>query len=135
MAQNQYEVEIKLGLDKSTQLLDREIEKIDKTLTDKMSKLNKQFEESIKGQNLTAQERFARRSDFLQKNNSSTQSLQSQKETLLSKKAQISKMSGEISNIGSVNSQFDTIGKYLAERVDFIKQLDSWIGQYTKQIT
>lgn len=134
MAQNQYEVEIKLGLDKSTQLLDREIEKIDKTLTDKMSKLNKQFEESIKGQNLTAQERFARRSDFLQKNNSSTQSLQSQKETLLSKKAQISKMSGEISNIGSVNSQFDTIGKYLAERVDFIKQLDSWIGQYTKQI-
>lgn len=135
MAQNQYEVEIKLGLDKSIQLLDREIEKIDKTLTDKMSKLNKQFEESIKGQNLTAQERFARRSDFLQKNNSSTQSLQSQKETLLSKKAQISKMSGEISNIGSVNSQFDTIGKYLAERVDFIKQLDSWIGQYTKQIT
>lgn len=135
MAQNQYEVEIKLGLDKSTQLLDREIEKIDKTLTDKMSKLNKQFEESIKGQNLTAQERFARRSDFLQKNNSSTQSLQSQKETLLSKKAQISKMSGEISNIGSVNSQFDTIGKYLTERVDFIKQLDSWIGQYTKQIT
>lgn len=135
MAQNQYEVEIKLGLDKSTQLLDREIEKIDKTLTDKMSKLNKQFEESIKGQNLTAQERFARRSDFLQKNNSSTQSLQSQKETLLSKKAQISKMSGEISNIGSVNSQFDTIGKYLAERVGFIKQLDSWIGQYTKQIT
>lgn len=135
MAQNQYEVEIKLGLDKSTQLLDREIEKIDKTLIDKMSKLNKQFEESIKGQNLTAQERFARRSDFLQKNNSSTQSLQSQKETLLSKKAQISKMSGEISNIGSVNSQFDTIGKYLAERVDFIKQLDSWIGQYTKQIT
>lgn len=135
MAQNQYEVEIKLGLDKSTQLLDREIEKIDKTLIDKMSKLNKQFEESIKGQNLTAQERFARKSDFLQKNNSSTQSLQSQKETLLSKKAQISKMSGEISNIGSVNSQFDTIGKYLAERVDFIKQLDSWIGQYTKQIT
>ena len=135
MAQNQYKVEIKLGLDKSTQLLDREIEKIDKTLTDKMSKLNKQFEESIKGQNLTAQERFARRSDFLQKNNSSIQSLQSQKETLLSKKAQISKMSGEISNIGSVNSQFDTIGKYLAERVDFIKQLDSWIGQYTKQIT
>lgn len=135
MAQNQYEVEIKLGLDKSTQLLDREIEKIDKTLTDKMSKLNKQFEESIKGQNLTTQERFARRSDFLQKNNSSIQSLQSQKETLLSKKAQISKMSGEISNIGSVNSQFDTIGKYLAERVDFIKQLDSWIGQYTKQIT
>lgn len=135
MAQNQYEVEIKLGLDKSTQLLDREIEKIDKTLIDKMSKLNKQFEESIKGQNLTVQERFARRSDFLQKNNSSTWSLQSQKETLLSKKAQISKMSGEISNIGSVNSQFDTIGKYLAERVDFIKQLDSWIGQYTKQIT
>lgn len=135
MAQNQYEVEIKLGLDKSTQLLDREIEKIDKTLTDKMSKLNKQFEESIKGQNLTAQERFARRSDFLQKNSGSTQSLQSQKETLLNKKAQISKMLGEISNIGSVNSQFDTIGKYLAERVDFIKQLDSWIGQYTKQIT
>lgn len=135
MAQNQYEVEIKLGLDKSTQLLDREIEKIDKILIDKMSKLNKQFEESIKGQNLTAQERFARRSDFLQKNNSSTYSLQSQKETLLSKKAQISKMSGEISNIGSVNSQFDTIGKYLAKRVDFIKQLDSWIGQYTKQIT
>lgn len=135
MAQNQYEVEIKLGLDKSSQLLDREIEKIDKTLTDKMSKFNKQFEESIKGQNLTAQERFARRSDFLQKNSGSTQSLQSQKETLLSKKAQISKMLGEISNIGSVNSQFDTIGKYLAERVDFIKQLDSWIGQYTKQIT
>lgn len=135
MAQNQYEVEIKLGLDKSSQLLDREIEKIDKTLTDKTSKFNKQFEESIKGQNLTAQERFARRSDFLQKNSGSTQSLQSQKETLLSKKAQISKMLGEISNIGSVNSQFDTIGKYLAERVDFIKQLDSWIGQYTKQIT
>lgn len=41
MAQNQYEVEIKLGLNKSTQLLDQEIEKIDKTLTDKMSKLNK----------------------------------------------------------------------------------------------
>lgn len=135
MAQNQYEVEIKLGLDKSTQLLDREIEKIDKTLTDKMSKLNKQFEESIKGQNLTAQERFARRSDFLQRNSSSTQSLQSQKETLLSKKAQIAKMSGEIANIGSATSQFDTIGKYLAERIDFIKQLDSWIGQYTKQIT
>ena len=135
MAQNQYEVEIKLGLDKSSQLLDREIEKIDKMLTDKMSKLNKQFEESIRGQNLTAQERFARRSDFLQKNSGSTQSLQSQKETLLSKKAQISKMLGEISNIGSVNSQFETIGKYLAERVDFIKQLDSWIGQYTKQIT
>ena len=135
MAQNQFEVEIKLGLDKSTQLLDREIQKIDKTLTDKIGQLNKQFDESIKGQNLTTQERFSRRSDFLQKNSSSTQSLQSQKEVLLGKKARISEMSSEISKIGNGTSQFDTIGKYLAERIDFIKQLDSWIGQYTKEIT
>ena len=59
MAQNQFEVEIKLGLDKSTQLLDREIQKIDKTLTDKIGQLNKQFDESIKRQNLTTQERFS----------------------------------------------------------------------------
>jgi len=44
-------------------------------------------------------------------------------------------MSSEISKIGNGTSQFDTIGKYLAERIDFIKQLDSWIGQYTKEIT
>ena len=133
MAQNQFEVEIKLGLDKSTQLLDREIQKIDKTLTDKIGQLNKQFDESIKGQNLTTQERFSRRSDFLQKNSSSTQSLQSQKEVLLGKKARISEMSSEISKIGNGTSQFDTIGKYLAERIDFINNQILGLGNILKK--
>ena len=55
---NEYEVQIKLGLDKSVEVLDKQIGEIEQKLQQRMENVNKNFEKSIKGKNLSAQERF-----------------------------------------------------------------------------
>ena len=45
---NEYEVQIKLGLDKSVEVLDKQIGEIEQKLQQRMENVNKNFEKSIK---------------------------------------------------------------------------------------
>ena len=65
---NEYEVQIKLGLDKSVEVLDKQIGEIEQKLQQRMENVNKNFEKSIKGKNLSAQERFNAKYDYANNN-------------------------------------------------------------------
>ena len=65
---NEYEVQIKLGLDKSVEVLDKQIGEIEQKLQQRMENVNKNFEKSIKGKNLSSQEKFNAKYDYTNNN-------------------------------------------------------------------
>ena len=65
---NEYEVQIKLGLDKSVEVLDKQIGEIEQKLHQRMENVNKNFEKSIKGKNLSSQEKFNAKYDYTNNN-------------------------------------------------------------------
>ena len=136
MAQNQFEVDIKLGLDKSVQVLDSEIEKIDQQLLKATEKMNKRFEKSIKGKNLSMSEKFAARDEYVKSHTTaSAQQMQEKRAALSSQRDKAKSMIGDMGAIASGNESLGTIGSYISKRIDFLKSLDTLVSQYSKQIT
>lgn len=87
---NEYEVQIKLGLDKSVEVLDKQIGEIEQKLQQRMENVNKNFEKSIKGKNLSAQERFNAKYDYANNNYNNSKYVQNleKKKTSLTQQRQ-----------------------------------------------
>lgn len=87
---NEYEVQIKLGLDKSVEVLDKQIGEIEQKLQQRMENVNKNFEKSIKSKNLSSQEKFNAKYDYTNNNYNNSKYVQNleKKKTSLTQQRQ-----------------------------------------------
>lgn len=134
---NEYEVQIKLGLDKSVEVLDKQIGEIEQKLQQRMENVNKNFEKSIKGKNLSAQERFNAKYDYANNNYNNSkyvQNLEKKKISLTQQRQNAVQMSKDIDSIGQGNESLPKIEDYIKSRIDFIKGLDSLVKKYGEEI-
>lgn len=134
---NEYEVQIKLGLDKSVEVLDKQIGEIEQKLQQRMENVNKNFEKSIKGKNLSAQERFNAKYDYANNNYNNSkyvQNLEKKKTSLTQQRQNAVQMSKDIDSIGQGNETLPKIEEYIKSRIDFIKGLDSLVKKYGEEI-
>lgn len=134
---NEYEVQIKLGLDKSVEVLDKQIGEIEQKLQQRMENVNKNFEKSIKGKNLSAQERFNAKYDYVNNNYNNSkyvQNLEKKKTFLTQQRQNAVQMSKDIDSIGQGNETLPKIEEYIKSRIDFIKGLDSLVKKYGEEI-
>ena len=134
---NEYEVQIKLGLDKSVEVLDKQIGEIEQKLQQRMENVNKSFEKSIKGKNLSSQEKFNAKYDYANNNYNNSkyvQNLEKKKISLTQQRQNAVQMSKDIDSIGQGNESLPKIEDYIKSRIDFIKGLDSLVKKYGEEI-
>lgn len=134
---NEYEVQIKLGLDKSVEVLDKQIGKIEQKLQQRMENVNKSFEKSIKGKNLSSQEKFNAKYDYVNNNYNNSkyvQNLEKKKISLTQQRQNAVQMSKDIDSIRQGNESLPKIEDYIKSRIDFIKGLDSLVKKYGEEI-
>ena len=134
---NEYEVQIKLGLDKSVEVLDKQIGEIEQKLQQRMENVNKSFEKSIKGKNLSSQEKFHAKYDYANNNYNNSkyvQNLEKKKISLTQQRQNAVQMSKDIGSIGQGNESLPKIEDYIKSRIDFIKGLDSLVKKYGEEI-
>ena len=134
---NEYEVQIKLGLDKSVEVLDKQIGKIEQKLQQRMKNVNKSFEKSIKGKNLSSQEKFNAKYDYANNNYNNSkyvQNLEKKKISLTQQRQNAVQMSKDIDSIRQGNESLPKIEDYIKSRIDFIKGLDSLVKKYGEEI-
>lgn len=134
---NEYEVQIKLGLDKSVEVLDKQIGEIEQKLQQRMENVNKSFEKSIKGKNLSPQEKFNAKYDYANNNYNNSkyvQNLEKKKISLTQQRQNAVQMSKDIDSIGQGNESLPKIEDYIKSRIDFIKGLDSLVKKYGEEI-
>lgn len=134
---NEYEVQIKLGLDKSVEVLDKQIGEIEQKLQQRMENVNKSFEKSIKGKNLSSQEKFNAKYDYANNNYNNSkyvQNLEKKKISLTQQRQNAVQMSKDIDSIGQENESLPKIEDYIKSRIDFIKGLDSLVKKYGEEI-
>ena len=134
---NEYEVQIKLGLDKSVEVLDKQIGEIEQKLQQRMENVNKNFEKSIKGKNLSTQEKFDSKYDYTNNNYNNSkyvQNLEKKKTSLTQQRQNAVQMSKDIDSIGQGSEALPKIEEYIKSRIDFIKGLDSLVKKYGEEI-
>ena len=134
---NEYEVQIKLGLDKSVEVLDKQIGEIEQKLQQRMENVNKSFEKSIKGKNLSSQEKFNAKYDYANNNYNNSkyvQNLEKKKISLTQQRQNAVQMSKDIDSIGQGKESLPKIEDYIKSRIDFIKGLDSLVKKYGEEI-
>lgn len=134
---NEYEVQIKLGLDKSVEVLDKQIGEIEQKLQQRMENVNKSFEKSIKGKNLSSQEKFNAKYDYVNNNYNNSkyvQNLEKKKIFLTQQRQNAVQMSKDIDSIRQGNESLPKIEDYIKSRIDFIKGLDSLVKKYGEEI-
>lgn len=134
---NEYEVQIKLGLDKSVEVLDKQIGEIEQKLQQRMENVNKNFEKSIKGKNLSTQEKFDAKYDYTNNNYNNSkyvQNLEKKKTSLTQQRQNAVQMSKDINSIGQGSEALPKIEEYIKSRIDFIKGLDSLVKKYGEEI-
>ena len=134
---NEYEVQIKLGLDKSVEVLDKQIGEIEQKLQQRMENVNKSFEKSIKGKNLSSQEKFNAKYDYANNNYNNSkyvQNLEKKKISLTQQRQNAVQMSKDIDSIRQGNESLPKIEDYIKSRIDFIKGLDSLVKKYGEEI-
>lgn len=134
---NEYEVQIKLGLDKSVEVLDKQIGEIEQKLQQRMENVNKSFEKSIKGKNLSSQEKFNAKYDYANNNYNNSkyvQNLEKKKISLTQQRQNAVQMSKDIDSIGQGSESLPKIEDYIKSRIDFIKGLDSLVKKYGEEI-
>lgn len=134
---NEYEVQIKLGLDKSVEVLDKQIGEIEQKLQQRMENVNKSFEKSIKGKNLSSQEKFNAKYDYTNNNYNNSkyvQNLEKKKISLTQQRQNAVQMSKDIDSIGQGKESLPKIEDYIKSRIDFIKGLDSLVKKYGEEI-
>ena len=134
---NEYEVQIKLGLDKSVEVLDKQIGKIEQKLQQRMENVNKSFKKSIKGKNLSSQEKFNAKYDYVNNNYNNSkyvQNLEKKKIFLTQQRQNAVQMSKDIDSIRQGNESLPKIEDYIKSRIDFIKGLDSLVKKYGEEI-
>ena len=134
---NEYEVQIKLGLDKSVEVLDKQIGEIEQKLQQRMENVNKSFEKSVKGENLSAQEKINAKYDYANNNYNNSkyvQNLEKKKNFLTQQRQNAAQMSKDIYSIGQGNETLPKIEEYIKSRIDFIKGLDSLVKKYGEEI-
>lgn len=134
---NEYEVQIKLGLDKSVEVLDKQIGEIEQKLQQRMENVNKSFEKSIKGKNLSSQEKFNAKYEYANNNYNNSkyvQNLEKKKISLTQQRQNAVQMSKDIDSIGQGNESLPKIEDYIKSRIDFIKGLDSLVKKYGEEI-
>ena len=134
---NEYEVQIKLGLDKSVEVLDKQIGEIEQKLQQRMENVNKNFEKSIKGKKLSAQDKFNAQYDYTNNNYSNSkyvQNLEKKKSSLAQQRQNAMQMSKDIDSIGQGSEALPKIEEYIKSRIDFIKGLDSLVKKYGEEI-
>lgn len=134
---NEYEVQIKLGLDKSVEVLDKQIGEIEQKLQQRMENVNKNFEKSIKSKNLSSQEKFNAKYDYTNNNYNNSkyvQNLEKKKTSLTQQRQNAVQMSKDIDSIGQGSETLPKIEEYIKSRIDFIKGLDSLVKKYGEEI-
>ena len=134
---NEYEVQIKLGLDKSVEVLDKQIGEIEQKLQQRMENVNKNFEKNIKGKNLSTQEKFNAQYNYTNNNYSNSkyvQNLEKKKASLTQQRQNAVQMSKDIDSIGQGSEALPKIEEYIKNRIDFIKGLDSLVKKYGEEI-
>lgn len=134
---NEYEVQIKLGLDKSVEVLDKQIGEIEQKLQQRMENVNKSFEKSTKGKNLSPQEKFNAKYDYANNNYNNSkyvQNLEKKKISLTQQRQNAVQMSKDIDSIRQGNESLPKIEDYIKSRIDFIKGLDSLVKKYGEEI-
>ncbi len=134
---NEYEVQIKLGLDKSVEVLDKQIGEIEQKLQQRMENVNKSFEKSIKGKNLSPQEKFNAKYNYANNNYNNSkyvQNLEKKKISLAQQRQNAVQMSKDIDSIGQGSESLPKIEDYIKSRIDFIKGLDSLVKKYGEEI-
>lgn len=134
---NEYEVQIKLGLDKSVEVLDKQIGEIEQKLQQRMENVNKSFKKSIKGKNLSSQEKFNAKYDYANNNYNNSkyvQNLEKKKISLTQQRQNAVQMSKDIDSIGQGKESLPKIEDYIKSRIDFIKGLDSLVKKYGEEI-
>lgn len=134
---NEYEVQIKLGLDKSVEVLDKQIGEIEQKLQQRMENVNKNFEKSIKDKNLSTQEKFNAKYDYTNNNYNNSkyvQNLEKKKTSLTQQRQNAVQMSKDIDSIGQGSEALPKIEEYIKSRIDFIKGLDSLVKKYGEEI-
>ena len=137
MAQNEYEVQVKVGLEQGLEVIDKQMEKIDAQLLKLQKRASEGFEESVKGKSLTPAEKFSARYTYMSENYSGVkkvQNLRTKKEELTQQKKNALELSQGLKDVQSGQGE-ETAAAFIQKRINTIKKLDSLLSKYTDEIT